>query len=662
MDEAGRLSPMGDESFDSFALYQASLVGKRLSVTTYPGAGEGLPGLLFRAASENGYPTAGVFNDLLGISSAARFSHNSISDVITDPHRLADILGLRAHHIIPLLYPVTRPTRTHVTFFGREVRRGSFFESWRRVSPISLRANCYEKAIWSVSGITFDPKTRETLLFSCRECDNPLSYQFTSGVEYCALCMRKGVTTDLRLETQPIVRVNDEEALEFAISLIDPEVNVENLDQSLIPEELRPFGPGPIFELIVSMAHAKNAALSEETRSAEPFAKRLTPTAADLGAAARAILDWPEGFFQYADSLRFHHNEKYKRRADPEFLHLRNRWRDPISEVVAGLDREMREKILSTAQATRKATLYEAVGRLMSDSENTVSPSDLDAKVWQLKNRKSGLRQMYAAADLCRKVGASIPPAVGTHLMLSSSKSVRDFSTSVGIPVPFIGDLIRDNVVEEFEPVMERILGRNGTAPVESLEARIKRIASDGHLPAHALTLADACSAISRRRTNPWSGCLQAIIAGQIPVQLVQRSTVPLVGRLYVLEYGRLRSILETLPDRHDLLQIPADVRTVSSVLGLSKGSILYLRRPGMLQDNLTMSGLWSFRHIFISVAEVQRRLAFNDIHLDTKVINKQLDAVGIERIGFSRKRQPITVRNRQAVETFYGQQLAAMV
>ncbi|SCX03742.1 hypothetical protein [Agrobacterium rosae] len=664
MGEVGRLSPMGDESFESFASHQANLVGTRLSITTYPRTGEGLPGLLFRAASDNGYRTAGVFNELLGIQSTARLSHISIADAITDPHRLADILGLRAQHIIPLLYPFTRSQRTHVSFFGREVRRKRFFESWRRVSPVSLQKNPFDKAIWSVAGLTFDPKTRENLLFSCPVCKSPLSYRFTSGVEYCGACLKKGVTTDLRLQAQPIAQVDDEEALKFAISLIDPEVSVEHIDQSVIPDELRSFGSGQLFEFIVSLAQAQDYVTSEksrQTKALEPFGRRLTPTASELAKAARAILDWPAGFLEYAENLRFHNTEKYRNRLDPELVNLKAPWRDPLAPVVSGLDREMREVILATAKAKRHETLYEAVGRLMTTSDDTVSQSAFNAEIWQLKKRKAGLRHMYAAADLCRKAEASMPASVGIHLLLSSSRSVRDFSTRVGIPVPFIGDLIRDNIAEEFEPMMESVLGREGIPPTETLEARVMRAASRGTPTAQALSLVEACASITKRRINPWSPCLRAITAGLIPVLFVQKAYSPLAEQLYISEFGRLRSLLETLPERLDLLQIPADVQTVRSVLSLSKSSVTLLRRSGTLAADLTMAELWTFRDSFISAAEVHRRLMFNDIHLSHIAINKSLDAAEIGRIWFKHGGGVVILRDRQTVETFYGNQLATM-
>lgn len=273
------------------------LIGTRMSVPVQPFPDEGLADVLFRAACENGYTRVSIIARSLGLPSGKRMTHESLARAALDPRALADLLGTRAaDDALRLVYPWRDKARTRLMFFGREVRAKGFFVSHRRLAPGVLQDRCYQRAAWSILGLGFDPETREMLLDRCPECGKRLVYDTPVEIWTCSNCFSKGKFVDLRRSSHDIAQVEDKSALDFAVELIDPGVPVGSVHMRDLPRELRVFGAGEIFQLIVGLA-----------QKLEPNGKSTgtmpTPSPANLAAASRAVLDWPHGLEALSDRL-----------------------------------------------------------------------------------------------------------------------------------------------------------------------------------------------------------------------------------------------------------------------------------------------------------------------------------------------------------------------
>lgn len=252
-------------------------------------------------------------------------------------------------------------------------------------------------------------------------------------------------------------------------------------------------------------------------------------------------------------------------------------------------------------------------------------------------------------------------PYVAKFVIATSSRPVRDFSTRMGIPAPFIVDLFARNVIEALDPDIEQHLGRSETPPSQKLEVRVTQNAVDDVAPAEALPLIDALAILSRRRVNCLAAALSAILSARLSVWVLP-GTLPLMARLRVGDFATVSHVLQGEAEAAGFCGMPADVRSVSTVLGLSKASVLMLRRDEFLPSNPTLGDVFSFREAFVSCSEIQRRLRIAGEVRHRTYVNNELASIGLDKIGAKRRRTSIALRERAAVEAYYGKRLAARV
>lgn len=217
---------------------------------------ENLAGLVARAAGANAYTHA---HDILVLAGLGDIRPETIAGKSPDTADvLAEVLGTEPA-LVRGLYQ-RRVDDRQIDFFGANLRAIHRETRLRRVSPRSLRNRGYIKAIWSVRPLTFDPETRETLISHCPVCGGKLGYTKTWGVEFCEHCVeidQDGLPTpvvDLRDYPQPLVEVDDEEGLDFVVSLLDP--HFANRSASGLHDDLVELGRGELFELAVALATA----------------------------------------------------------------------------------------------------------------------------------------------------------------------------------------------------------------------------------------------------------------------------------------------------------------------------------------------------------------------------------------------------------------------
>ncbi|TAW65982.1 hypothetical protein ELI15_17115 [Rhizobium ruizarguesonis] len=628
----------------------ASLAGRRLSFPVEVMSGEGFPELLFRAASENGYQTSNFVLQLLGMKKVFNPTPAAMAGRPLDCKLVADILGLPSYEsATSLLHEYTDSAGTTVNFFGRNVRKANFFEHHRRVSPRFLRQSNYQKAIWSIQGITFDPTTREQLLSTCPVCGSFFSFRDTFGVEQCATCyQRDGVVTDLREHSCALIDVEDGEALDLAVELVNPEVSVSDIEWRLFHEDLRRFGPGHLFELISSLAYYKNQLTHDRGRRAAPVERLRLPHAHDLAEAARAVIGWPSGFEAYAEKMRALQLQRLQRSpirsaADPGH---------PVSLASRILEKDLRTMVSTIATSARGEVAFKAILGSAATADRRSTVADL-AQAFGSSYRSNA---KIAALRTEKERGTGVTPSAVNFLVVSSSVKFRRFSRRTRLPLCFISDLINSNLLEEIDPVCEDFLGRRSAPPGIGIEARLETVASKGQIPWSAMPLYVAVSALTRTDLNPWPTVLSAILNFELRVWRHPKTTAP--THYLVADFHKLRSLLSEAVTP-SIGHLPVGEDSVRYVLGLTREGAAWLKRQKILKDDLTLSDLWAFHDLHISSEEITTRLGMTGCQSDLSSIISQLRERNISCIGSYGGRWNVAFWPRSHVESLSGARLA---
>lgn len=284
-----------------------ALIGTRLSVGAQPMPWEGLADILFRASCMNGYRSTSVLAKALGIPGYAGLTPEGVVKANLPAIRVANLLGTRGPNDLDHLFnPILEGERSKMNFFGREVTLRGLFAPHRRFAPGCLKLGRYQRAVWSVASLGFDPDTRETLLSRCPECCARLGFDRSVAIGTCEWCYADGKNIELAEHAQPIVVADDEEALSFSLSLINPRIAIEDLEMHRLHRTPESLGPGAVFQLVSGMAECWEY-LTLGNRLAEP------PSATSLARASRAVLDWPQGMVRFSEEIL----EKSRMREDP---------------------------------------------------------------------------------------------------------------------------------------------------------------------------------------------------------------------------------------------------------------------------------------------------------------------------------------------------------
>ena len=164
---------------------------------------------------------------------------------------LARVLGTDREGLVPLFHPTNG--RGTIDFFGVTIRAIHRESKLRRVSPRALKLSPHVRAVWHLRPFSFDPATKERLLSECPVCSKPLGFSVTKGVAFCDHCVAPGrfgelwPSVDLRDFPQPLVEVEDLEALDFVTGLVDPEPAVRRVFKPALHGDLAAFDRGELF-------------------------------------------------------------------------------------------------------------------------------------------------------------------------------------------------------------------------------------------------------------------------------------------------------------------------------------------------------------------------------------------------------------------------------
>ncbi|MDB5203930.1 MAG: hypothetical protein JWQ27_3339 [Ferruginibacter sp.] len=262
-----------------------------------PLPGETLAGLIARTAAANGYRHAKDIliqcGDVAGRPASVSVRAGSyLSD-------LAETLGVEQHRLSLLLDDQDDASSTF-NFFGQRMRLVHRSSTVRRVSPRALRISNHYRGMWGLNILTFDPVTKEILLGHCPICEQKLGFSKTQGIAFCDWCETRDErdfrvpAVDLRDFPQPLVEVEDVEALDFFTSLVAPEMQAADYRTHSLHDHLSGMKRIELFELALAIASAARANSAGARSTYRGGVRELEPV--ELAGVGRCLLDWPASF------------------------------------------------------------------------------------------------------------------------------------------------------------------------------------------------------------------------------------------------------------------------------------------------------------------------------------------------------------------------------
>lgn len=556
---------------------RAELSGKCLAIAMTPFADEGLPDLLFRASVENGYWSSSTVAKLAGLNASQGLTPFWTAHASVDLGRVADILATPygAEDLLPGHYKIKCSSRDTIDFFGAEIRRSSLHSSTRRIAPTSLTSRPYQRAVWSLRILTFDPASKELLIDKCPACGSLLNFTNTRSIEICFSCYDKvGKISDLRGLRRCKVRVRDEEALNFFTSLVDS----EGVREDLIPRELAPFGRGQIFELISSLAVSLQRRKDQLKSS-----KFISVPPEDLASASRAILEWPVGFRSFVSDLSISLS------AEPSQLLSKMNPRSYFSPVLM--------KMLG----------IEAIEAL--------APGGVNKSLRVPEERLYEARSSASGSDV-----APVSARTLTIAMRSSLASV-DLSKRLGIALPLLIDLYNQRILPLTDPGLRAYFPASHYRDSDQFFGQIFLATDTACDSSYEVNVAEGVAAICASRANPWPRIFRRMLKGTLKFALHPDASRPLVKRLYCTNIKILKSaLLHSEPSPH-LANCPVTVSEASSILGNNQVSYTSFSMRRLSQNLPTLGSVWAYHDQFIGVGEMELRLrAHNTSILKTDV------------------------------------------
>lgn len=577
--------------------------------------GEGLREAIFRASSENCYLRCSDILSSVGIpgSHAAFVGSSSIGRQAI----LARLLGpaWSSARILEMTFRPVERSGWH-TWFGTTIRKVHLLGRTRRVSPRSLVQSLHCKAIWGIKAFSFDPATNELLLASCPVCQKGFGYRMSLGVQFCDRCSRRDAegfvrgAVDLRDFLQPLVQVEDEEALRFVTGLIDPDPEVRTNFSASLSDDLRDFDRGQIFELCIAIASALSADPKLPlTNSCGPLKgtndyARLTP--AMLSMAGRAVLDWPQGFRKLVEHSSSGSNQ---RPGDYGVLKVAGAlWRlGTHSHVVPELRRVVRDE-LSREMATPSAELL------------TLKPS-IESDLITLRKAKQSLRvgqaSIHAAlhgfgVEMHRADARKSPIIVRKAEMELAVQRARDtmrpiaMARQIGAPELALPTLARRGLLQKAK-VKADCNGAGGYSrtSLDELRARIQAVCSGACPPPEAVRLYVAASDLGSAQRCAWGELLEAIIRGELRCWTKYEDAA--LGRAVVV-----------VPSEYVGLEIQSDrwnegetdpvlsVTCAATMLGIYPNHIHIIMRGGLMPRKIRLSDLQAFAQRYFFSRQVR--------------------------------------------------------
>ncbi|MGO7832738.1 hypothetical protein [Rhizobium johnstonii] len=540
---------------------------------------------LLRACATNGFWRV---REVISLFSAGRLTSAAPGEIAQNPpdlNRLAVSFGLlRGESNINWLQAGRR--NGGVIFFDATIRKRTL-STRRRVSPRSLSMRPFQKAIWNIAPLAFDPGTMEQLLETCPVCEKFFGFSRTQGVCFCENCTDptrpyEG-STDLRDYPQPIVRVEDVEALRFVTNLIDP---LPLFSNASMPVPLLGMSKGEIFELAVEIAR-----LVDRSRSGDEAGYSDVVSPASLSEAGRALLEWPTGFYRL--SKVFPENWFEDRQHHGRFWH-------PLRRAVSG--RYFSNQV--------KSLIYKALSNTFA-SVNLGKFNETDPVCNSAK---------FEFEALCKAA--------------RSQSNIAKEALKTGVPVP---TLVRGYLSGVFSCP---------DAWIDESEGSLSLLQMLNNLPSPTVRhrnflLCDAVATFYRGTADPWPHIFKLISEGNAGATRA-KGAKPLIQRVFVDDMVKWSQLLKGLEIQPDGNAVQLKIREASFYLNMSENAVIAARSLGLLDHDLIFSSVRCFSETYVSMGEIAFRSTVNGTPLTARAASRRLNEAGIIEVCLSgiRRRQ----------------------
>ncbi|MGO6924802.1 hypothetical protein ACCS55_09105 [Rhizobium ruizarguesonis] len=552
----------------------AEMKGRGFALATQVLEGETLRETVLRATAHNGFQSTSV---AVNLSNARSFK--SVSAVSTgfadDIEKLVKVLGIQkdAAAARKALSPCPSSGRDWMNFFGINVRRGHLSGA-RRVSPRSLQKHGRQKAIWSLKPFSFDPETREKLLSHCPVCQRRLGWDRTYGVTYCDGCSLPGSlrgAVDLREFPQPLIEVCDEEALEFATYLVDPEKQDRSSLVRSLHSDLKDRNRGELFQLAVQLAGFLQRAGCDQD-------SHLTPTS--LALAGRALLGWPEAY----DAVVFDavSNSGYENISNP-----------------LPADRSLAPEIRNLLKSRAYIHLRSKIALRQSKPGYPVDHRTLPAPAHRT-----------ARCELQRLVkGGASPGEVSVKVLRDAGEGQR-LAKLLGLPVPFLVDLYDGRMLPELDAILGNFRTPVPGARIQSLPTLLRKM-TVLDCDCEGVGLSELSFVMANMDGERWGKIFRALVDGRLRAWRRAKRGDCGVQSLMINDACALFEVLAERRSDSATRNVPLLQVEVALALGVSRGVVGGLIKGDVLSRNPTWSEIADFRRQWMLSSEIRARLLF---------------------------------------------------
>ncbi|MBY3568950.1 hypothetical protein [Rhizobium laguerreae] len=597
------------------AARRLQLLGKRLAIPVAPLEGEGLPDLYHRAIRRNGEEFASTLWHFFAGFNKPEFSHRNFVDLRVSDETFANFLGtpLGAADIAPLRY--RRLSSGLVSFFGRTIKLSSLSQQ-RRVSPRFLAEFGYQKAIWSLLPIAFDPSNHEYLMSRCPVCQADLTFARSLGLSFCHACVSADGQGVVNFEDFPqdIVQLESYENIDFACSLIDPALDETRDATRILHPDLRSVGRGQIFEFIVLIGRLLDKAEGLTESSVTP---------AHLDVATGAVRAWPRGFIEISERIR-------------------DVWRFPTRQQGRGYKHpvygEVRafRRLFGHSFGAMVRSQLRGGGRATDEPRDDVS-TDRIARFRRPHPRTTRPGGFDTESDKERLEFAS--------LLARSSRGVKDEARRTGLPVIEMIRLYEEGLALCPDPGVSCHLRPKRVAKSDVISAILSRSETQ---TGSVGTLYNLVTCLSGGKVC-WPQVLTSALSGNLAFG-VEQGNLPIIRRMTVADVdGLLRNLAHSAEGEwsDDVILTNADA---GFYLGVTEHEVASLVTKHMLPSNgIRFSVLQAFRAKLVCGSETLRLLEFHDYPLKGRAVTfRKISEAGAEPICT----RP-SVRNRVAVSSY---------
>ncbi|MHC2695940.1 hypothetical protein [Bradyrhizobium liaoningense] len=449
------------------------------------------------------------------------------------------------------------------------------------------------RATWSLRPLSFDPATKELLIDSCPQCKRSLGWTRTYGVSYCDHCSRResfGQFTwhypglDLRDFPQSKIQVDDEEALDFLIGLIDPEPERKDRSRKLVPEMWSSLTAGDLFEVGLTFAcmldldHWDKQQTVRRRKGGTSWSW-LTPRMLSIG--GRALLGGQPGFEMFGEILRCEAKCKPRENRYGKWAEI-----GPLSIVEPSLCDEAKAIL-------RKATEACVVARRDPDMQ----PLQKLADKYGITRLSLSVLAESGLVPTTKFEGLKRSPVMMSEAALKpllnekqNTISATRAAAAIGVHPAHMDELQKLGLLEKVEGAVLKLLKAEAYYTRQSVdiltECIQRRIAR--RAPKDCLRLRVAVRACNDG-VVPWARIVQSILEGELEVFRIKadRSRKALGDRLAVRDASALSSLIQRLSSAGSDTQ-PEWIgnAAASEMLGVNEVAVWRLAKAGALKKH----------------------------------------------------------------------------